>query len=174
MSAKITVIADKDVGHVLGAVLEVNATDKLKVDQVVASAGFPIRDGAAVLVQVPPNELDTFATTTASVLDEPMAYAVVDGTVLGTASTNMLTGVALKATEVTFTPAAAADKLKFKAIYRRRLDGQLGTLTARELRGPATGSWTYPTSELRIGDRYDVLVMLQNHRPLLLIDTLVS
>ena len=165
MTDKVTLIGDKDVGPVLGAVSEVNASGKLKIAQVVAKSGFPMRADVTVSLEVPREELETYEITGSAPLLDPRSYVVVDQVPQVTSKTIAITPANVKGTELvmTLTPAPPATlTLKGKAITRRRSDGVIETFPVAAL-APTGANFSYGIT-LRPGERYDILMLVQGHK----------
>jgi hypothetical protein len=162
MSATITAIADKDTGSVLGAVSEISAKEALKVDQVVAKTGFPLRLGVAVTLDVPIGELKTWAGAGGGLLTDPLTFVVKDGVPAPAALA--LGSITLKATEisVTFTTTTEpAVEVKAKAIVRNSTDGKVEVLPFAKFQ---PGVPIVVGATLRSGEDYDVLVMVEGYQ----------
>ena len=179
MTAKVTVIADKDIGPVLGAVTEVTAEAKLKVDQVVAASGFPIRSDVQVTLLVPSTELETFLTAAEGALVDPRSYVVIDGVPTALPAALTIQSVALKssAVEISFgtapPPSVNAD-IKVKAILHRRSDDATEVLAPPPVRPVSPDPRITFGANLRTAERYDVLVLVEGYRSFFQEDVLVQ
>jgi hypothetical protein len=161
MSRKVTVIADKDVGPVLGAVAEVNAEEKLTVDQIVSTGGLPMRNSIQVTLEVPPSELATYLAIGDGPLLDPLSYAVVEGVPVAAAnSLNPLAAGDITATKITLTLGSAPTTgPKVKAITRRRSDDVVEVFPVATL-PPMAGPHSYGVT-LRANEPYDLLLLVE-------------
>lgn len=157
MSVKVTVIADKDLGHVLGAVTEVNAEAKLEVGQVVGKSGLAVRNGKDGAVMVAAAELQTFLSAGDGPIYGPFSYVVKDGVPQAVASTVTISSVAANSIGVAFSTAPSGE-VKAKAITHRRSDDVHEVTQGRIPTGGTTIGVT-----LRAGEHYDVLVLVEGY-----------
>ncbi len=162
MSAKVTVIAAREVGPVLGAVTSVGSEAKLEVDEVVGGNGFPLRNGTQVTLEVPPAELETFLATGDGPLLDPRAHVVVGGVPLPTTKAIKTDATfQLKPTSITFAPnPAPSAEVKAKAVVRRRSDDSVEVFPVAPI--PAAGPYTYGVT-LRANELYDVLLLVEGY-----------
>ncbi len=161
MSDKITLIGDKDLGHVLGAVRQLGAEDALALDKLVDDTGLPLRKGfpASVLsFPFPRDHLKTWAATTEAVLTEPWAFAVMDG--VPQQLTQALSAVTLKQEVVSFTLATEA---KVKAFLRSHNDSKPVVWGGLKLQA---GTRVIPAT-MDASSSYDVLLLAEGHLPYL-------
>jgi hypothetical protein len=168
MPAKITTIADKDVGQVFGAVLEVNATDKLSV-ATVAGPGFllrghapssgPIPDG----MLLPSTELDTFAVTSNAVLLKPQSFTMVDGV----AATGLVLGspptFGSGPTTIDFTVAIPLVPVKAKLFFRDQATNVVDIIPVQKITPDSTGKCSLGASALLSGHTYDLLLLVEKY-----------
>lgn len=164
MSATVTVIADKDIGSVLGAVTETSADEALKLEQVVAEAGFPLREGSAVTLEVPRIELTTAAATSLGAVSDPQSYLVKDGvpTSVGTGMTVSDLVLTAAQIEIFFTTPPAGE-VKAKAILHNRDDDTVEVFPATKRQPSATNTITIGASLQPLGS-YDALILVEGYR----------
>ena len=168
MSKIITVIADKDVGPVLGAVSEAGSDAKLPVSQVVSENGFPVRTNGLVKLEVPVNQLETYEATGNSALLEPTLFAVVDKVPVVTAGTikTGTGGSTFKSTEIdlALNPApAAGTELMVKVIARHDSDGETMVYPATKIVFDSSGVGKFGVN-LRAGETYQFILLVEKYQ----------
>jgi hypothetical protein len=159
MAAKITAIADKDLGHVFGAVLQTGVDAALPVAAVVADAGLTVRSGGDPCLDVPPEELKTYLVGDEGVLQQPVAYIVVNDSPVHKFTTLSI-GALDSASGINFTPVTPA-AVKGKAFLRRH--GGSGTDVAAPV-PLAAGAGVLPCT-LTAGATYDVVLLVEGYPP---------
>jgi hypothetical protein len=164
MNAKVTVIAVKDVGPVLGAVSEMASEDKLSVDQVVAAQGFPVRVPQALPVDVPAEELETYAAGGTGPLLHPLGYVVVDGVAMATAKTVTFNSLSVTAIGVKLSTQPAVP-VNWKVITRRRTDNVVQPFSGKIAAVIAGGNYTLGVT-LRSGETYDAVILVGGYKAL--------
>ena len=160
MSRKVTVIADKDTGTVLGAVAEVNAEAALGIPQVVAGTGLPMRKGVPVTLEVPPGELMTHLAAGDGPLFDPHSYVVVDGVPIP--SIRQISSLQVKPNRLIFgLGVSPPPEVKVKAITRRRSDGVVEVFAVSKINTSQPVAYGVT---LRAREYYDVLVLVEAHQ----------
>lgn len=177
---KVTAVVDKDLGQVFGAVLELNATDKLPVGSVAASGFLLRRDEASGLLPnglvVPFEELDTLAVANTAVLKDPNKFVVASGAAAsGVPPSDPAVGQFLAKSNgtdpvtVNFRTSVSVASVGVKVVYNDNTAGESHVLPLQKLDNGATATteWTLQAPALKDGHEYDLLLLVEKHTYLL-------